>query len=168
MLRSQLLQDSGNLPLAQAAARVAAAAPPPHLLIVAFDFDRERATFFRSAPIIGAALGTGERLPLTLAEAIHASTNAPLNYFDGPARFRNRPPPLPQCDYRYWDGGITGFNNPVLAAVTEAIQLGAARSDIVALSLGTGKVARAWRRPNRGALAVHRLAQPNRHAAVIE
>jgi len=38
------------------------------------------------------------------------------------------------------DGGLTGCNNPVLTAVTEAMVLGQAPTDIVALSLGTGTV----------------------------
>jgi hypothetical protein len=70
---------------------------------------------------------------VTLAEAIHASTNAPVNYFDAPAR-------APGQAGRYWDGGITGCNNPVLAAVTEAVMLGQKPTDIVALSIGTGTV----------------------------
>src|SRR5262249_23766681 len=39
---------------------------------------------------------------------------------------------------RYWDGAIGGYNNPVLAAVVEALIEGAAATEIVALSLGTG------------------------------
>ena len=73
---------------------------------------------------------------MTLADAIHASTNAPVNYFDGPARF-----PLGGHPARYWDGGLTGCNNPVLAAVTEAIVLGQSPGDIRALSIGTASVA---------------------------
>jgi hypothetical protein len=68
-----------------------------------------------------------------MAEAIHSSTNAPINYFDAPAMF-------PERQERYWDGGISGYNNPVLAAVTEAVLLGVAPRDIAALSLGTGTV----------------------------
>jgi hypothetical protein len=105
-----------------------------HLLIIGFDYDRNRATFFRSAPASNQqGWGTGDTSGVTLAEAIHASTNAPVNYFDGPAE-------LPHQLDRYWDGGLTGNNNPVLAAVTEALVLNQRPSDIVALSLGTATV----------------------------
>lgn len=111
-----------------------------HLLIVGFDYDHNRATFFRSAAAeaTGSATerakwGSGAPATATLAQAIHASTNAPVNYFDGPAD-------LPDCDERYWDGGITGCNNPVLAAVTEALVMQQEANRIVALSLGTGTV----------------------------
>ncbi len=117
-----------------------------HLLIMSFDYDRNRAKFFRSA-VAGASTGTtqqgdpmwgkGDTTNVTLADAIHASTNAPVNYFDGPAQF-------PIQTGRYWDGGLTGCNNPVLAAVTEAIALGHDPKDIVALSLGTATVALPW------------------------
>jgi hypothetical protein len=56
-----------------------------------------------------------------------------VNYFDGPAIF-------PARTVRYWDGGISGHNNPVLAAVTEAMLLGEPPQTIAALSLGTGTV----------------------------
>lgn len=52
-----------------------------------------------------------------------------MNYFDDPARFGER---------QYWDGGIAGLNNPVLAAVVEAIAYGKARSEFGVLSIGTG------------------------------
>ena len=81
---------------------------------------------------------------MILAEAVHASANPPINYFDGPAAFHDGP----ARGNRYWDGAIGGFNNPVLAAVTEAIQLGSAPSDIAALSIGTGTVALPWPQPN--------------------
>ncbi len=107
---------------------------PLHLLIVAFNYDRNRAMFFRSSPASGLSWGTGDPSDVTLAEAIHASTNAPVNYFDAPTEFPDHPG-------RYWDGAITGCNNPVLAAVTEAIARGQHPEDIVALSLGTASVA---------------------------
>jgi hypothetical protein len=103
------------------------------LLIVGFDYDRNRASFFRSEAVDGVCLGVFCPGTITLAEAMHASTNAPINYFDAPAIFPERPE-------RYWDGGVSGFNNPVLAAVTEAIIRGVAPQNIAALSLGTGSV----------------------------
>lgn len=104
-----------------------------HLLFVAFDYDRNRAKYFRSAKASGTQFGNGDVEEVTVADAIHASTNAPVNYFDFPARYHDLPD-------RYWDGAITGNNNPVLAAVTEAIVLGQKQEDIVALSIGTGSV----------------------------
>jgi hypothetical protein len=77
-----------------------------------------------------------------LAEAVHPSTNAPVNYFDAPAQFPARP-------RRYWDGGIPGCNNPLQAAVTKALVLGQDPTDIAALSLGTATVALPWPGPGK-------------------
>ena len=99
---------------------------PVRLMIVGFDYDRNRGTFFRSYPVASPCLGIANAADITLAEAIHASTNAPVNYFDGPATF-------PVRTVRYWDGGISGHNNPVLAAVTEAMLLGVPPQNIAAL-----------------------------------
>jgi hypothetical protein len=113
-----------------------------HLLIIGYDYDRNRAKFFRSSDARGAAWGNGVAADVTLAEAIHASTNAPVNYFDEPASFPHR-------QGRYWDGAITGCNNPILAAVTEAIVKKQNPIDIVALSIGTGSVALPWNQPGQ-------------------
>jgi len=131
-----LLPKSGDQALSRAAEgiRRAGATADVHLLITAFDYDRNRSKFFRSAPAgDGPFWGAGAAAGVTLAEAIHASANPPVNYFDGPATFPTRPG-------RFWDGGITGCNNPVLAAVTEALALKQAPTNIVALSIGTGTV----------------------------
>lgn len=130
------LPTKGTLPLERAAAGLR----PVHLLITGFDYDRNRATFFRSSAASGPTWGTGEPTGMTLAEAIHASTNAPLNYFDAPATFPDRPG-------RYWDGAISGCNNPVLAAVTEAIVKGQNPVDLAVLSIGTASVALPWPQP---------------------
>jgi uncharacterized protein len=103
---------------------------PVHLLIVGFDYDRNRAVFFRSAPAVRKGWGEGQPAKVTLAGAVHASTNAPVNYFDAPAV-------LPLAPDRYWDGGITGCNNPAVVAIVEATVLGHAAQDIRLLSLGT-------------------------------
>jgi len=66
-----------------------------------------------------------------LAEAVHASSDAPINYFDRPAEFSKA---------RYWDGGVSGYNNPVLAAVLEALANRVPRTGVDALSIGTGTV----------------------------
>lgn len=138
-----LLPNHGNLPMTEAAAGIKRQGKADvHLLIVGFDYDRNRAIFFRSAPVgkPGGQWGVGDTAKVTLAEAIHASTNAPVNYFDAPAQF-------PDAPERYWDGGVTGCNNPVLAAVTEAIALGNPPAEIAALSLGTATVALPWPQP---------------------
>jgi uncharacterized protein len=106
---------------------------PVHLLIVGFDYDHNRAVFFRSAKAGSPDWGEGQPTSVTLAGAVHASTNAPVNYFDEPAQ-------LPGADDRYWDGGITGCNNPAVAAVVESIVLANSPQDIHVLSLGTGSV----------------------------
>jgi hypothetical protein len=131
----RLLPRCGDLKLAAVAEgmRRDGAEKDVHLLIIGFDYDRNRATFFRSARAGGPQWGVGDPTTVTVAEAIHASTNAPVNYFDGPASFPDRPE-------RYWDGGVTGCNNPVLAAVTEAIVSGQGPSNIVVLSVGTATV----------------------------
>lgn len=129
-----LMPETGNTPVAGITAGVIGpAGKPVRLMIVGFDYDRNRAAFFRSVPVTGPALGVTYPASITMAEAIHASTNAPINYFDAPAVFPERPE-------RYWDGGVSGFNNPVLAAVTEALTLGVPPASIAALSLGTATV----------------------------
>ena len=106
------------------------------VLIVGFDYDRERAVFFRSRQSGGPAWGNGDHAgTVTLAEAIHASSTAPVNYFDEPATFETE-----GTSGRYWDGGVTGQNNPVLAAVVEAVQAQQDPRNISALSIGTGTV----------------------------
>lgn len=107
---------------------------PVHLMIVGFDYDRNRAVFFRSAPARRPGWGDGQPSKASLAGAVHASTNAPVNYFDEPATFPEA------AGRRFWDGGITGCNNPSSAAVVEAIVLGANPAEICVLSLGTGSV----------------------------
>src|SRR5262249_54281100 len=131
----RLLPNTGDRPLAGSMNAVnGPGGKPVHLLIVGFDYDRNRAVFFRSARASQPGLGIGEPANVTLAAAVHASTNAPVNYFDAPARILG-------ADDQYWDGGITGNNNPVLAAVTEALVLGQQATDLRALTLGTANVA---------------------------
>ncbi|MEO8812103.1 MAG: patatin-like phospholipase family protein [Caulobacteraceae bacterium] len=126
----KLMPTSGNVALSSVVTGVRrqAANTDVHLLITAFDYDRSSARFFRSAAATGPDWGSGAPSDATLAEAIHASTNAPVVFFDEPAAFGGG---------RYWDGAITGCNNPVLAAVAEAIVLGNPPDTIAALSIGT-------------------------------
>lgn len=114
------------------------------LLIVGFDYFKERASFFRS----NTKSKTDQFSPyyqVTLGHAIHASSNAPVNYFDEPAFVNSKL--LDGKDSRntlYWDGAVSGFNNPVLAGLIEAktnTELG--KDDCCILSLGTGTGGRA-------------------------
>lgn len=110
------------------------------VVIVAFDYVRSRAFFFRSPD--------PTRFPtvrnMTLASAIHASTTAPVLYFDRPAEFMVdlAYPDVSSVpiNMQFWDGGVTGLNNPVAAAVAEAISAKVPASGIAALSIGTGSV----------------------------
>jgi predicted acylesterase/phospholipase RssA len=122
-----------------------------HFLIVTFDYDRQRGGFLRSNSASLAA-SSSPKEPPNLAQAVHASTNAPVNYFDKPAEWQAGTA-FPR---RYWDGGISGHNNPVLAAVTEALANGVRREDIVVLSIGTGTVLR----PLEDGVAKPPLAEP--------
>ncbi|CDF83924.1 patatin [Pseudomonas knackmussii B13] len=99
----------------------------PDIIVCAFDYQVQRARYFRSNPKSRAA-SFSTPTPVTLAEAIHASTNAPVNYFDAPAMVRRE---------AFWDGGVAGLNNPVLAAVVDALSNEKPAADIRALSIGT-------------------------------
>jgi uncharacterized protein len=131
----RLLPKTGLAPLAGSTAKVIGpGGAPVHLLIVGFDYDRNRAVFFRSAPAGKPGWGDGQPAELSLAGAVHASTNAPVNYFDAPAELLDAPD-------RFWDGGVTGCNNPAVAAIVEAAVLGQEPRDLRVLSLGTATVA---------------------------
>ncbi|MFW0717034.1 patatin-like phospholipase family protein [Pedobacter sp. N23S346] len=121
-----------------------------HFLIIGYDYYRNRAEMFRTdinsqastASIIHKLNGLTDKLAdaggrITLVDAIHASSTAPVNYFNEPAMFKVNN----KMKY-YWDGGVTGNNNPVLAAITEVLcnwdqyDIG----EVQVLSLGTGSV----------------------------
>lgn len=108
-----------------------------HFLITAFDYDRQRAVFFRSNQ--GSLSGSFSRQNnIKMVDAIHASSTAPINYFDKPADISDYPV---VSEYRsFWDGAVGAYNNPVLAAVIEALANGKKPEDIVVLSIGTGSV----------------------------
>lgn len=116
------------------------------ILIVGFDYFRERVSFFRSNPrSLTDKFNKGRFYQITLAHAIHSSSNAPINYFDNPAEVNISL--VNGNDSRktwYWDGAVSGFNNPVLAAVIEAITNNHANPrEYSILSLGTGTGGRA-------------------------
>ena len=106
----------------------------PHFLVCTFHYDLNRGAFVRSDQGSRTA-SFAPAANITLAQAIHASTNAPVNYFDAPASFG---------DGRYWDGAIGGYNNPVHAAAIEVVanadRYQTAIGEIKALSLGTGSI----------------------------
>jgi hypothetical protein len=125
------LPNFGTAPLASIPGRIAhAVGKSPDFLICAFDYDTRRVKFFRSNLKSDAASLTSPVNP-TLADAIHASSTAPVRFFDAPAGV---------ASHRYWDGAIAGYNNPVLAAIIEALANGIPAEDIQVLSIGTGSV----------------------------
>lgn len=97
------------------------------LLIVAFDYDSLRARFFRSYDTPHGA--TADDIPLV--QAIHASSDAPVEFFDKPTEWNG---------HRYWDGAMGGLNNPLLAGIIDLMSDRISAADITALSLGTGTV----------------------------
>jgi patatin-like phospholipase/acyl hydrolase len=111
------------------------------LLIVGFDYFHERVSFFRSNPKSETdKFSAGKFYQVTLAHAIHSSSNAPISYFDAPAQINVSL--LNGNDSRtawYWDGAVSGFNNPVLAGLIEAITNNyKSPQEYSILSLGTG------------------------------
>jgi len=109
---------------------------PVHVVFCAFDYDLNRERYFRS-DTASLAASRSAALPVTIAQAIHASSNAPVNYFDAPASG-----PLLT---RFWDGAVGGYNNPLLVGVVEAlanaVTYNTDRASIKALSIGTANVA---------------------------
>jgi predicted acylesterase/phospholipase RssA len=102
------------------------------IMIVTHDFDRGRVRMMRSNWQSAAAnFPRHKNSSISLAEAVHASSTAPVNWFDKPAQFDHG---------RYWDGAMTGYNNPVLAAVAEAVAQGVPRENIGVLSIGTSAI----------------------------
>mgnify|MGYP002639942595 CR=1 FL=1 len=116
-------------------------------LYVTYDYDRDRCRLIRSDTKSKSANRPESRGGRSLAEAAHASSTAPIRFFDKPAEFtigNDEGSTIdPRTKRRYWDGAMTGYNNPVLLAITEAIASGIKREDIRVLSLG----ARAMYRP---------------------
>ncbi len=116
-------------------------------LITAYDYYRNRARFFRSnmASTAKTANLANRRKrsvprtpdPVTFVQAIHAATNAPVNYFDKPAKIEFKTA-KGIVERHFWDGAVAGYNNPVLAGVIEAISNGVSTDKIHILSIGTG------------------------------
>jgi hypothetical protein len=77
---------------------------------------------------------------IALVDAVHASSNAPVTFFDAPAIVSHPNAPAGDPPRRYLDGAMGGYNNPLMAGVVDAICLGVDPIDIHVLSIGTGTV----------------------------
>lgn len=107
--------------------------PSLKLIVCTYDAIHNRAKFFRSYPSYD-----GQYDSVDLVEAIHGSSNAPVNYFDFPAEISVQKNGAPQVRNFYaWDGALGGFNNPIAAGLIEAMNLGQALDTISLISLGT-------------------------------
>lgn len=135
------------------------------IIITGFDYFRERVNFFRSNTKSEAAKFSNQYTGITLVYAIHASSNAPVNYFDEPAEIEIEYPDDKRKTW-FWDGAVAGFNNPVLAGLTEALTNNAVMApgvtlqDYCILSIGTGTGSRAiltdyWNSTNPSIRAVY-------------
>lgn len=102
--------------------------PSLKLIVCTFDALNNRAKFFKSYTPENTI---AEFIPLT--KAIHGSSNAPVQYFDFPARIKAG---NTNIWYYLWDGALGGFNNPVVAGIIEAFRLSISLDDIVVISLG--------------------------------
>lgn len=120
-------------------------------LICTFDYDQERASFMRSnlRSNSGSAStnspNTNSTAPIahnsfTLLDAIHSASHAPVNFFEKVAWVSSISPKGIRNEHRHWDGAVGGYNNPVLAGLTEALVNGINIIDIRILSIGTGLV----------------------------
>lgn len=108
------------------------------LLMLTFDYARQRSVFLRSfsseagsRPLESSSFGS--RSSVSLAEAVHTSTTAPVNYFDSPADIG-----AGATRWLAWDGAMGGYNNPIMAAVVELLAAGIDARSIRVLSLGNG------------------------------
>jgi len=102
--------------------------PDLKLIVCTYDALNNRAKFFRS-------YGSGPYYDsVKLTQAIHGSSNAPIQYFDFPARFKAKNSGV---FFELWDGALGGFNNPIAAGVIEAIKSGIPKDSITLVSLGT-------------------------------
>ena len=139
------LPKTTGLYMSELPALISTGAHVTHFMICGFDYERERAVFFRSDRNSKAQGWKIEQSfdptvkdvykDVYLHEAIHASSNAPVNYFDKPAEFAYRGDT--ENSY-FWDGAVGGFNNPILVAIIEARCNGINNDDIRVLSIGTG------------------------------
>ena len=117
--------------------------PELEIMIVGYDYFSERVTFFRSNLTGDATRFNRIQKRVKLSEAIHASSNAPVNYFEEPAKVNliNNKTNFSNVSY-FWDGAISGFNNPILAGLIEALinkKVKLEEFEILSIGTGTGK-----------------------------
>lgn len=98
-------------------------------IVCTYDALNNKAKFFRSYT----PPGYDDEF-ISLVKAIHGSSNAPVQYFDFPARIKSSSGVF----YELWDGALGGFNNPVAAGVIEAQRLGFDLDTLLVISLGNG------------------------------
>jgi len=129
----ELLPETAKVPLT--ALKLIRKDLPENIIFCGFDYDRNRATFFRTNSASKSQPYTNQH-EVSLAQAIHAASNAPIKYFDEPATFK-----INNVLHQLWDGAVGGNNNPVLIGITEALALfDHARLDfhkLQVLSIGT-------------------------------
>ncbi len=118
------------------------------IIIVGFDYFKERATFFRSNKKSKTDKFNKTYYEITLGDAIHASSNAPVNYFQEYAKVNLECLQEGEQEKKinwYWDGAVAGFNNPVLAGLIEAMtnEVNRPLEDFKILSIGTGQKSKA-------------------------
>jgi len=125
--------------------------PSLQLIITGFDYNTTRSVFFRSNEgsmmeddnIMAAVAGKAPLNPnpdfhsITLLDAVHASTNAPVLFFDKPAVINYHINGYQTKDRLMWDGAVGGNNNPVAVGLLEALANGEQKDDIRIISLGT-------------------------------
>jgi len=105
--------------------------PELKIMVATYDALNNRAKFFKSFH-----KGDGPFDSVKLTQAINGSSNAPIQYFDFPTRFKTQ-----ETDvfYELWDGALGGFNNPIAAGICEALKLGVPAKEIHVISLGTAR-----------------------------
>src|SRR6218665_509567 len=120
--------------------------PSLQIIITGFDYDRERATYFRSNKLSKMEAGNIEELVagrqpsgagyqgVKLLDAIHASSNAPVLFFDKPAKVTVGDHPKSRL---FWDGAVGGNNNPVTSGLLEALANDVPVEKIRIVSIGT-------------------------------
>ncbi len=103
------------------------------IIICTFDSLNKRAKFFKS---YSTSKNEGvEFESMDIIKAIHGSSNAPVNYFDFPAKVKAN---TTNKFYYLWDGALGGFNNPIASGIIEAIKLGIPIEELYIVSIGTG------------------------------
>lgn len=118
------------------------------IIVTGFDYSRSRAVYFRSdrnSPMESSEIlkkvssGTytaSHYEEISLLDAVHVSSNAPVEFFDKPAKY-NTVSNGRVYSKLGWDGAIGGNNNPVFSGVLEALAYGIAADDIRVVSIGT-------------------------------